>query len=100
MTIKRNDSTVFSGVRGIQSLVFCVEFDVCSFSLGIVLSVLLRFAASGNPSDSINLFLFRVFVQILCYNTIPFRYANVLAKRGMEGHNTAQYHSLKSSVPF
>jgi hypothetical protein len=95
MTIKRK----VNEVRVVQSLVFSVEFDVCSFRLGIALSVL-RFAASGNPFDIINLFLFQVFIQILCRIQIPLRYGNALAKRenGRTQYSTVPF--TQSSVPF
>ena len=96
MIIKRN----VNEVRVVQSLVFRVEFDVCSVRLGIALSVLLRFAASGNPFDIINLFLFQVFIQILCRIQIPLRYGNSLAKRenGRTQYSTVPF--TQSSVPF
>ena len=96
MTIKRN----VNEVRVVQSLVFRVEFDVCSFRLGIALSVLLRFAASDNPFDIINLFLFQVFIQILCRIQIPLRYGNALAKRenGRTQYSTVPF--TQSSMPF
>ena len=43
-----SSSTVFSGVRVVQSFVFCVVFctslSFCSFLGGVILSVFLRFA--------------------------------------------------------